>query len=38
MLLYANNRELVDMNGNLIMYTCYGTSDTVMVTLWEKVS
>ena len=33
---YGNSIE--NMQGQLVMYTCYGTGDGVMVTLWNKLN
>lgn len=37
-LIDTTGNSVQNMSGNLIIYTCYGTGDGVMITLWDKIA
>ncbi len=34
----SNGNSVQNMNGNLIIYTCYGVGNGIMVTLWDQIA
>ena len=37
-LIDTTGNSVQNMNGSLIMYTCYGLNNGVMITLWNRIA